>query len=513
MAHVPAGAIGLLFDQQFGLVANAPVYAVAAVGMIALLRRQRLSHSDGRLSGAGVGLTVLVVTVPYLGAVTSYAMWWGGLSAPGRFAVPILLLMALPASAAWAWPPLRATRAMALAALTVTAGITATLLLVDHGSLLYDVRGTAARWVAWMDPALDVPRVLPSLFRDGAAGALVRTGIWAAWLAAAWGVLVVVVRATDGRTMRARGLVALATMLTSAAAITGAAATVWRLDEARPVTAEAAVTALRDAYDVGARPWGVHYGSRTLRPADEVLPHLRLVRVPDPDGRDGDPIAWFPLVPAGRYALTVTGDGWGGGILPVVIGRHRDGEIARVETPAAGSGPVVRMIDLPVDVHSVVLHEAPTASGEAGRGAVRHVTLEPRARLGPGERAAPGRAVRARTYGMTTTYFMDEAAYVERDAFWAAGGAPADVVFVPVDGSRHVRVEVRNAPVANRLHLSSGGWSRTLELAPGETRIVDVPVVAGAALVRVLAEAGFRPSEVEPGSTDRRFLGCRLSPL
>ena len=38
-----------------------------------------------------LGLELLFVLIPYLLAVTHFAMWWGGTSAPGRFFVPILL--------------------------------------------------------------------------------------------------------------------------------------------------------------------------------------------------------------------------------------------------------------------------------------------------------------------------------------------------------------------------------------------------------------------------------------
>jgi len=42
---------------------------------------------------------------------------------------------------------------------------------------------------------------------------------------------------------------------------------------------------------------------------------------------------------------------------------------------------------------------------------------------------------------------------------------------------------------------------------------VDVPVAARSrmAWITVRTDRGFRPSEVDPGSRDRRFLGCSLS--
>jgi hypothetical protein len=68
---------------------------------------------------------------------------------------------------------------------------------------------------------------------------------------------------------------------------------------------------------------------------------------------------------------------------------------------------------------------------------------------------------------------------------------------------------VRNAPVTNRVSLEIDGRAQTLELQPREERMVPLPVSSdrGAALVNIYSDSGFRPSQVEPGSTDNRYLG------
>ncbi len=506
LAHIPAGFIGLLVDQQFGVLSNAPGFVVALGGLLVLLaRRSTDPTAAGRLTDRGLALALLIVTVPYTLAVASYAMWWGGLSAPGRFALPILPLLAVPAAAWWAWAPWRAARSMALATLVGSVYITAVLALVDRGALLYNVRGAAAQWVTWLDPAAEIAWALPSVFDAGAAGALVRTAVWCGWIAMAWYTVTLVSRRTGHSTSAApaAGVMGLATILAVGLAATGATATNWSLRDGPPVRHEDAKYQLLDRFDPVARPWGLHYGHRTVGRAEAMLGHLRLERSPDAAAPAGDPLAWFALVPAGRYTLVV--EGAVREPMSIVVGRHRDGEIARIAADAASPSRAVHALDLPVDVHSIVLHGSPQA-----RHAITLVTLRPEERYALDTSLSRHRAVRARSYGETTTYFLDEGTYVERDAFWAAGETRTQVVFAPMAGRDTVPLEVRNGAVANRLELSSGVWSDALDLAPGESRRLDVPTPHGAAVVRLFAQRGFRPSDVEPGSTDRRFLGVRL---
>src|SRR5207244_736117 len=91
--------------QGFGLLATAPVLAVAFAGLV---RTRRLA------------LEWLVVAFPYLLAVTTFAMWWAGMSGPARFLVPLLLPLAIPAACAWSWTKSRGWRAVMLGSLLVS---------------------------------------------------------------------------------------------------------------------------------------------------------------------------------------------------------------------------------------------------------------------------------------------------------------------------------------------------------------------------------------------------------
>ena len=88
-AFIPGGLAGLLFDQRFGLLAYAPVLLCAFTGMVVMV----MDRAHRRL-----GLELLFVLIPYLLAVTHFAMWWGGMSAPARFFVPMLPMLTIPAA-------------------------------------------------------------------------------------------------------------------------------------------------------------------------------------------------------------------------------------------------------------------------------------------------------------------------------------------------------------------------------------------------------------------------------
>jgi hypothetical protein len=83
--NVPLGVLGLLFDQKFGLLMSSPVYLLTGVGIWIMLR--------DREERAYVAQLLAIVAV-FLVSTTRYYMWWGGSSAPARFLVPIIPLLA-----------------------------------------------------------------------------------------------------------------------------------------------------------------------------------------------------------------------------------------------------------------------------------------------------------------------------------------------------------------------------------------------------------------------------------
>ena len=86
---LPEGLQGLLLDQEFGLIAYAPVFALVAPGLVAIV-------ASSRRLGAAVAALLLIVLV----MAGAWPMWRGGFNPPARFLVPALPALALCLAAA-----------------------------------------------------------------------------------------------------------------------------------------------------------------------------------------------------------------------------------------------------------------------------------------------------------------------------------------------------------------------------------------------------------------------------
>ena len=73
-----------------------------------------------------------------------------------------------------------------------------------------------------------------------------------------------------------------------------------------------------------------------------------------------------------------------------------------------------------------------------------------------------------------------------------------------------VTLRVHSESRPNSVVFETTTWGERLELQPGMPREVHIPPPArpGPFLLRMTALNGFVPSEVIPGNTDRRMLGC-----
>ncbi len=118
-------------------------------------------------------------------------------------------------------------------------------------------------------------------------------------------------------------------------------------------------------------------------------------------------------------------------------------------------------------------------------------------------------ARRAVRYDAAFVYFLDTRSFPEPQAFWVGGSRDSSVVIQPVPIRRVVVLTLRNAPVENRVTLESRGWEKVMTMAAGEEQRIEIPVAPGADAVplRITSSSGFRPSEVDTGSRDQRFLG------
>ena len=80
LSNIPAGALGLLFDRQYGLLPYGPVYLLAIYGLLALPRQLGWVRS-------GPMLTLLI---SYFAFIASFSFWFGAFSPPSRMLVPVM---------------------------------------------------------------------------------------------------------------------------------------------------------------------------------------------------------------------------------------------------------------------------------------------------------------------------------------------------------------------------------------------------------------------------------------
>jgi hypothetical protein len=141
---LPEGLPGLLLDQEFGLLVYAPVFALAAPGLVRLWGRDRRA-----------ALVVLVAVGATFLTAGTWHMWRGGFNPPARFLVPVVPLLALLVGSA-----LRA-RATAASALLIAFTVFAGCLGAAEPRLVHrDRDGTAPFWRA-ASGAEEWTRLLP----------------------------------------------------------------------------------------------------------------------------------------------------------------------------------------------------------------------------------------------------------------------------------------------------------------------------------------------------------------
>jgi len=198
-AYITRGLIGLLVDQQFGVMTTAPIYVLAAAGIVPLFKK------NPRLT-----LELMVLVIVYAVTVASYAMWWAGSAAPARFLVSILPLAALPIAVVWS-----RSRAIGLLLLLVSIAFVFPRAFVDGGRFIYNSRSGFDATLLWLTSSVDLPSALPSVHRTGGSVAVRDAAIWLAGLTIAVAFVVAVTRVwTSGARFALTGLVLAVTVMT-----------------------------------------------------------------------------------------------------------------------------------------------------------------------------------------------------------------------------------------------------------------------------------------------------------
>jgi hypothetical protein len=161
-------SVGLLLDRSFGLLTVAPVFLLAAPGIVLLARgrgwREVWPH-------VAVGAAVLA---PLL----TWRMWWGGQCPPGRFLVPLIPLLGVAVAARLAATP-RGLARWRWALVAVGGALTLFMTASPEAMLLLNRRDRATRvWDALAaSGGADLNRYLPSLVPQDPAEARV-AALW-----------------------------------------------------------------------------------------------------------------------------------------------------------------------------------------------------------------------------------------------------------------------------------------------------------------------------------------------
>jgi hypothetical protein len=484
LASAPRGLAGLLVDQQFGLLPNAPVYLVGFAGFGALW------HIRRRLA-----LELVLVALPYAIVVASYHMWWGGHSSPARFVVPVLLPFGLAAAAGWSrgTPVSRAVCAVLLAS---SLGLSAALVWANRGALVYNLRDGYSLWMDRAAPLVSMPRAVPTLFRNSPVVTAGLVAGWALVALVAWALTRALLR---GRTSAHRATI---TWLAAMATMTAGIAFGWHIAGAAPLESGTGLNGIMRA--AAARGGVLNLPSLVREPAADALAQLRVPSALRRDRpADGLLFAAWDL-PAGQYRVMADERAPLTGTLEATVGR-RVAPLWRVTLDGSAPGATAMLLDLTVGARVLTIQ-----GDERAHRSLEAVSLHVE-RFTPGP--VPEYAAQAVRYGDVLVWFVDEGAFAEPEGWWVQGNATAAFVLETTSDAASQRLLVRNGGARNRIVLASGAWQARLDLNPGDDRRIDVPLVNSHARLVVTSESGFRPSEVDPASRDERLLGVWLQPL
>ncbi len=476
------GAPGLLFDQQFGLIPNAPVYLCACAGIVVMVWR-----GPRRLA-----LEILALAVPYYLVATSFPAWWGGTTAPARYVVPIALLLVVPAAVWFAAAKSAAARTATLSALLVSLFMTATIATVGRGALLFNFRDGMSRVALWLTPVVDLTKALPSMFQNPLPTVLLQTAVWLAAISSA-----VAVGAVLGR--RSYAAMILGFGLTLEAATMAAVSLVWRSNRVSVATPYVAGPVVLRWFHPGTNQIVLAYRPfQQLEPVD--LPGRIVLARTTPAMLQAASASTVHL-PAGIYEVTSRTAGASTGRLRLRIDRVSP-PIADWDVASLGTD-WKRQVTLPVAVAALEIDLDIAARRTVSDASIRAASL-----TGPPGRLEDHEAKSGARYGPVVVFLMSGDAWMEPAGIWIAGGSNAEFAIAP-DRQSAVYLSIRNGSADNTVTLESAGWRNSLMLGPDEVRMIQIPTDdrSQATPLKVTAKNGFRPVDVDPRSADERFLG------
>jgi hypothetical protein len=497
--NLRAGGPGLLFDQEYGLLALAPVYVLAGTGLWQMwkvggpLRRQANE--------------IVVIFSALLATVGAFGIWWGGAAAPSRPIVSGLPLLLLPIAAAFRAAPVgSARRAAQHLLLWVSIGIGITLVVSQDGLLINNARDGTSALLEYWSPRWELWTLAPTFIRHPWHIALLHT-VW--WLAIAATAAVVMARV---RTTQA-GLAALVAASTLALALVVIAVTLPYLPADPPLprvdlSARSRLTAL-DGFDTRVRPASMTYNPLRRGAATEVVPQLTL-GVRPMQRTDEKPLrvihnGRFSL-PAGTYKVDVQfNDRAAEREWPLALQVGRIGPPLQSWTIQAQPRQLwTTTLWLPVNANFIGIR-----GPEDMERAIDAITITPTAVVDAGARPIVPAVLSAARYGDVSIFFHEERMYPEPTGVWLPGQRTIQMtVAVPPTHTAPVVLRIHSGGKANLATFTTFDWERDYSLVPGQAADVELPMVNGSVIpLTVTVADGFSPREIDPSSNDTRFLG------
>jgi hypothetical protein len=494
------GGPGLLFDQEYGLLALAPVYVLAATGLY------RMWRLGGPLRRQALEITFLFATL--LAMVGAFGIWWGGASAPCRPLVSGLLLLSLPMATAFrAAPAGSPSRAAQHLLLWISIGIALTLTIAQDGLLIGNARDNTSALLEFWSPRWELWTLAPTFISQASWRIGLLHVAW--WLTVAFAAAWLLARARVTRP----GYSALLASATLTAALIIIAITMPWLPANPPaagvdLSARSRLAAL-DGFDAHVRPAAIVYDPLRKHDSGEVVPRLTL-SVKPMQRTERQPLrvihnGRFSL-PAGDYRIAVrfnehaAEQTW-----PLALQVGRVGPPLQSWAVQAQPGDVwTTSISLPVSANFVGLR----GPAELER-AIDTITITPTAVVDAGSRPIVPAVTAAAHYGPVGVFFHDDRMYPEPAGFWTPGRRTVAVtVAVPPNHAAPVTLRVHSGGAPNRATFSTFGWQQGVALVPGQAAEIELPAMTGGIVpLTVAVQDGFYPRDLDPATGDQRFLG------
>jgi hypothetical protein len=502
LSSVPAGSLGVLFDQEYGIAAYAPVLLLGFVGLAGMLRAPSRRWLGAGLGAGALALILLPATVD---------PWWSRSMMPGRPVFLLLPVLGIPI--AWLYERLASgspARAGAQVLLLVSAAITLTIVMPSPGvPAVQDGDGSSALLV-WMSPTWQLWREAPSYVAGVTRASSIRAVLWLSGFAAVAWLFARRPAASEGRAALAA---VLATVVLFVALATASAAIVPDASKRFDVEGRALFPML-ETLDPIARPIAIRYDAFSRVNPLELPALFRLSAVPD-QRTDRQPVrvvlnARFRL-PAGRYVLDLKGSDSAASVPDASIGLQvgREGRPLETWPLTLGRGQhVQREFELPLDAEFVGFRAA-----RGVEGTIAELSVTPRDVVESRKRFPAGTVLSTAVFAPVRIFFHDSSAYPEADGFWVKGRTTVRMTMLKVrEEDPGVLLAVHSGARPNVVTLATPGWSKSLELTPGVTERVSVPSRQGERFIplTITSADGFVPAEIEQ-NRDRRLLGAWIA--